>query len=48
MVMSSMSGKTLWRTLSLAGIVAGTMALGATASFAGACPAGKMVADGQG
>jgi len=48
MFMSSMNGQTLWRALSLAGIVAGTMALGATASFAGECPAGKMVVDGQG
>ena len=48
MFMSHMNGKTLWRTLSLAGIVAGAMAIGATASFAGECPAGKTVADGQG
>ena len=48
MFMSSMNGKTLWRTLSLAGIVAGAMAIGTTASFAGECPADKMVADGQG
>src|SRR5215813_2719180 len=48
MFMSSMNGKTLWRALSLAGIVAGAMVLGATASFAGECPAGKMVPDGQG
>lgn len=48
MFMTMMNGKTLWRTLSLAGIVAGAMALGATAAFAGECPAGKMVSDGQG
>ena len=48
MFMSSMNGSALWRTLSLAGIVAGTMALGVPASFAGECPAGKMVPDGQG
>jgi quercetin dioxygenase-like cupin family protein len=43
-----MNGRALWRTLSLAGIVAGAMTIGATASFAGECPAGKMVVDGQG
>src|SRR5262249_33813187 len=48
MFMSSMNGKTLWRTLSLAGVVAGAMAIDATASFAGECPANKVVADGQG
>jgi len=48
MFMSSMNGRALWRTLSLVGIVAGAMAIGATASFAGECPAGKMVTDGQG
>jgi len=48
MFISRMDGKTLWRALSLAGIIAGAMALGATASVAGECPAGKMVSDGQG
>ena len=48
MFMSRMNGGTFWRTLSLAGIIAGAMAIGATASFAGDCPAGKMVPDGQG
>lgn len=48
MSMSTMNGKALWRTLSLAGVVAGAMAIGATASFAGECPASKVVADGQG
>jgi quercetin dioxygenase-like cupin family protein len=48
MFKSTMKGKALWRTLSLAGFMAGAMAIGATASFAGECPAGKMVADGQG
>ena len=48
MFMNAMNGKTLWRTLSLAGVVAGALAIGATASFAGECPANKMVADGQG
>jgi quercetin dioxygenase-like cupin family protein len=43
-----MNGAALWRTLSLAGIVAGAMTIGATASFAGECPTNKMVADGQG
>ena len=48
MFTSSMNGKALWRTLSLAGIVVGAMAVGATASYAGECPANKVVADGQG
>jgi quercetin dioxygenase-like cupin family protein len=48
MFMSTMNAKALWRTLSLAGIVAGAMAIGATPSFAGECPANKMVTDGQG
>jgi quercetin dioxygenase-like cupin family protein len=48
MFMSRMNGQALWRTLSLAGIVAGTMAIGATASLAGECPANKVVTDGQG
>jgi len=41
-------GTVMWRSLSLAGAVAGVMALGMTASFAGECPAGKVVADGKG
>jgi len=48
MFMSGMNGKALWRMLSLAGIVAGAMTIGATASFAGECPADKVVANGQG
>jgi len=48
MFTSTMNGKALWRTLSLAGVIAGAMAIGATASFAGECPANKVVADGQG
>lgn len=48
MFTSTMNGAALWRTLSLAGIVAGAMTIGATASFAGECPTNKMVADGQG
>jgi quercetin dioxygenase-like cupin family protein len=48
MFKSTMNGKALWRTLSLAGFMAGAMAIGATASFAGECPADKMVANGQG
>ena len=48
MLIGSMNGKTLWRTLSLAGVVAGAMAIGDTASFAGECPANKTVPDGQG
>ena len=48
MFTSTMNGKALWRTLSLAGTVAGAMAIGASASFAGECPANKMVSDGQG
>ena len=48
MFTSTLKGKALWRTLSLAGIVAGAMAVSATASFAGECPANKVVADGQG
>jgi quercetin dioxygenase-like cupin family protein len=32
----------------MAGIVAGTMAIGAGAAFAGECPADKVVPDGQG
>ena len=46
--MFTLNGKALWRTLSLAGVVAGAMTIGATASFAGECPANKVVADGQG
>ena len=38
----------LWRTLALAGIIAGAMVASTTASFAGDCPANKVVADGQG
>ena len=48
MFTSTMNGKALWRTLSLAGVIAGAMAVGATTSFAGECPASKVVADGQG
>ena len=46
--MFTLDCKALWRTLSLAGVVAGAMVIGATASFAGECPANKVVADGQG
>jgi quercetin dioxygenase-like cupin family protein len=46
--MFTLNGKALWRRLSLAGVVASAMAIGATASFAGECPANKVVADGQG
>lgn len=46
--MFTLNRKALWRTLSLAGIVAGAMVVGATASSAGECPATKMVTDGQG
>ena len=42
------NSKAAWRTLSLAGIVAGTMAAGVTTASAGECPADKVVASGQG
>jgi quercetin dioxygenase-like cupin family protein len=38
----------VWHRLALAAIAAGAMSLGATAAHAGACPADKKVADGQG
>jgi len=40
--------KGFWRTLSMAGFVAAAMVMGSMSSFAGGCPAGKMVSDGQG
>jgi quercetin dioxygenase-like cupin family protein len=46
--MFTLNGKALWRRLSLAGVVASAMAIGATGSFAGECPANKVAADGQG
>jgi quercetin dioxygenase-like cupin family protein len=38
----------VWRRVALAGIVAGAFALGASAAFAGECPAGQLRPDGSG
>lgn len=46
MIMSN--SKAVWRALSLAGVVAGAMAVGVTTASAGECPADKVVASGQG
>ena len=46
--MSMSKGQSLWRSLTMAGVVAGMTAIGGGAAFAGECPAGKMVPDGQG
>jgi quercetin dioxygenase-like cupin family protein len=48
MIMSNRNSTTLWRTLSLAGVIAGAVAIGATAANAGECPANQVVADDQG
>ncbi len=48
MIMSNSSGKAAWRALSLAGVVAGAMAVGIGTAGAGECPADQMVASGKG
>jgi quercetin dioxygenase-like cupin family protein len=48
MTISSSTGRAAWRRLAMAGVIAGATALAATAASAGDCPAGKMVADGNG
>ncbi len=37
-----------WRRVALAGVIAGAFSLGATAAFAGECPAGQQRPDGSG
>jgi quercetin dioxygenase-like cupin family protein len=45
---SNLKQHTLWRRMAAAGVVAGALALAATAATAGECPAGSRVADGKG
>src|SRR5215510_2149731 len=46
--MSTSNGQSRWRSLTMAGVVAGALAITAGAAFAGECPANKVVPDGQG
>ena len=48
MTTSSSTGRGIWRSLAMAGAIAGVMSIVATAASAGECPADKVVADGKG
>ena len=48
MSITSKQGRSDWRRVALAGVVAGTLSLAATMANAGECPNDKKVADGQG
>ena len=48
MTTSSSTGRGIWRSLAMAGAIAGAMSIIATAASAGECPADKVVADGKG
>lgn len=48
MTISISTGRGIWRSLAMAGVVAGAMSVVAAAASAGECPADKVVADGKG
>jgi quercetin dioxygenase-like cupin family protein len=48
MLSKSENSRTAWQYLSMAAMVLGAMTITATAASAGQCPAGKIVADGNG
>ena len=48
MIMNSRNGQAIWRSLLVAGVIAGAVSVAATTASAGECPADKVVADGSG
>jgi quercetin dioxygenase-like cupin family protein len=48
MIHDSKARRLGWRNFAVSGILAGATAILSTTAFAGGCPAGKLVADGQG